>query len=142
MRWCLALLICCFLAAVNALSSSGSRLLAVLEDTEQKSLYSTLWADLEGILDGSTCNILLTFKSQLVATMFRLNPPKVNSFPCSSMAKELMTTSSSFLLSLEVGNTNLIGLNPCQLTQLYRPRPLFDPQAHPRLHEQGWEHPP
>ncbi|OGE56834.1 hypothetical protein PENARI_c002G08866 [Penicillium arizonense] len=47
MRWCLALLICCFLAAVNALSSSGSRLLAVLEDTEQKSLYSTLWADLE-----------------------------------------------------------------------------------------------
>ncbi|CAG8886537.1 unnamed protein product [Penicillium nalgiovense] len=47
MRWCLALLICCFLAVVNALSSSGSRLLAILEDTEQKDLYSTLWADLE-----------------------------------------------------------------------------------------------
>lgn len=50
MRWCLALLICCFLAVVNALSSSGSRLLAILEDTEQKDLYSTLWADLEGNL--------------------------------------------------------------------------------------------
>jgi oligosaccharyltransferase complex subunit beta len=49
MRWCLALLICC-LAVVNALSSSGSRLLAILEDTEQKDLYSTLWADLEGNL--------------------------------------------------------------------------------------------
>jgi oligosaccharyltransferase complex subunit beta len=49
------LLICCFLAAVNALSSSGSRLLAVLEDTEQKSLYSTLWADLEGISDFCFC---------------------------------------------------------------------------------------
>ncbi|KAJ5165400.1 Oligosaccharyl transferase complex subunit Wbp1 [Penicillium coprophilum] len=48
MRWCLALLICCFLAVVNALSSSGSRLLAILEDTEQKNLYSTLWTDLEG----------------------------------------------------------------------------------------------
>ncbi|KAJ5470097.1 hypothetical protein N7530_007454 [Penicillium desertorum] len=47
MRWCLALLICGFLAVVNALSSSGSRLLAILEDTEQKDLYSTLWADLE-----------------------------------------------------------------------------------------------
>ncbi|CAG8212024.1 unnamed protein product [Penicillium salamii] len=47
MRWCLALLVCCLLAAVNALSSSGSRLLAVLEDTDQKDLYSTLWADLK-----------------------------------------------------------------------------------------------
>ncbi|KAJ5908516.1 hypothetical protein N7495_001198 [Penicillium taxi] len=46
MRWCLALLLCSFLAAVNALSSSGSRLLVVLDESE-KSPYSTLWADLE-----------------------------------------------------------------------------------------------
>lgn len=48
MRWCLALLVCCFLAAVNALSSSGSRLLVVLDDTAEKGIYSTLWSDLEG----------------------------------------------------------------------------------------------
>ncbi|KAJ5573676.1 uncharacterized protein N7459_008103 [Penicillium hispanicum] len=47
MRWCLALLLCCFLAAVNALSSSGSRLLVVLDDSTEKSLYSTLWSDLK-----------------------------------------------------------------------------------------------
>jgi oligosaccharyltransferase complex subunit beta len=49
MRWYLAFLLACFLAAVNALSSSGNRLLVVLEDTAEKSLYSTLWADLEGL---------------------------------------------------------------------------------------------
>lgn len=38
-------------ACVHALSSSGSRLLVVLE--EDKSLYSNLWADLEGIINTS-----------------------------------------------------------------------------------------
>ncbi|KAJ5735932.1 uncharacterized protein N7483_001057 [Penicillium malachiteum] len=47
MRWCLALLICALVAAVNALSSSGSRLLVVLDDTTEKSSFSTLWSDLE-----------------------------------------------------------------------------------------------
>ncbi|KAJ5108523.1 hypothetical protein N7456_005198 [Penicillium angulare] len=47
MRWCLALLICAFVATVNALSSSGSRLLVVLDETTEKSTYSTLWSDLE-----------------------------------------------------------------------------------------------
>lgn len=49
MRWCPSLLLFGFLAAVNALSSSGSRLLVVLEDATEKGLYSTLWGDLEGI---------------------------------------------------------------------------------------------
>lgn len=48
MRWCLALLLSCLLAAVNALSSSGSRLLVVLDESTEKSAYSTLWSDLEG----------------------------------------------------------------------------------------------
>jgi oligosaccharyltransferase complex subunit beta len=50
MRWCLTLLAFCFLAVVRALSSSGSRLLVVLEDATEKELYSKLWADLEGAL--------------------------------------------------------------------------------------------
>ncbi|KAJ5947696.1 hypothetical protein N7466_000711 [Penicillium verhagenii] len=48
MRWCLALLVSALVASVNALSSSGSRLLVVLDDTTEKSAYSTLWSDLEG----------------------------------------------------------------------------------------------
>ena len=55
MRWCLALLLCCFLAVVNALSSSGSRLLVVLDESAEKSAYSTLWSDLKGKAIGSFC---------------------------------------------------------------------------------------
>ncbi|KAL4877487.1 Dolichyl-diphosphooligosaccharide--protein glycosyltransferase subunit WBP1 [Aspergillus karnatakaensis] len=47
MRWSPSLLLFGFLAAVNALSSSGERLLVVLEDAAEKGLYSTLWGDLE-----------------------------------------------------------------------------------------------
>lgn len=44
-------------ACVHALSSSGSRLLVVLE--EDKSLYSNLWADLEGIQTSLLIRLLL-----------------------------------------------------------------------------------
>ncbi|KAL2868525.1 dolichyl-diphosphooligosaccharide-protein glycotransferase [Aspergillus lucknowensis] len=47
MRWCSSLLLFGCLAAVNALSSSGNRLLVVLEDAAEKGLYSTLFGDLE-----------------------------------------------------------------------------------------------
>ena len=50
MRWCPSFLVFCFLAIVHALSSSGSRLLVVLEDAAQKDLYSTFWGDLDGRL--------------------------------------------------------------------------------------------
>jgi len=77
MRWCLALLICCFLAVVNALSSSGSRLLAVLEDTDQKDLYSTLWADLKGKLN--VCELtsnMLTLEFQARGYDVSIESPK------------------------------------------------------------------
>ncbi|EIT76341.1 oligosaccharyltransferase [Aspergillus oryzae 100-8] len=47
MRWCLSLLLFGFLAVVHALSSSGNRLLVVLEDEAEKDAYSTFWGDLE-----------------------------------------------------------------------------------------------
>lgn len=46
MRWLLSFLLLGFWGAVHALSSSGNRLLVVLE--EDKGLYSTFWEDLEG----------------------------------------------------------------------------------------------
>jgi oligosaccharyltransferase complex subunit beta len=48
MRWLLSFVLFGFLAAVHALSSSGTRLLVVLEDAAEKDEYSMFWGDLEG----------------------------------------------------------------------------------------------
>jgi hypothetical protein len=48
MRWFLSLLLLGLLAAVNALSSSGNRLLVVLEELGEKEKYSKFLGDLEG----------------------------------------------------------------------------------------------
>lgn len=45
----LCLLLLAFLGVVSARSAVGNRLLVVLEDETQKSLYSKFWADLEGM---------------------------------------------------------------------------------------------
>lgn len=50
MRWLLSFLLFGFLAAVNALSSSGNRLLVVLEELAEKEKYSKYLSDLEGML--------------------------------------------------------------------------------------------
>lgn len=47
MRWLLSFLVLGFLTAVNALSSSGNRLLVVLDDPAEKDIFSTFWSDLE-----------------------------------------------------------------------------------------------
>ena len=51
MRWlsCLSLLV--LLGIVQALSSSGNRLLIVIEEASEKAKYSTFWGDLEGRLE-------------------------------------------------------------------------------------------
>jgi oligosaccharyltransferase complex subunit beta len=51
MRAFLSILFLAFLGAVSALSSAGTRLLVVLEEASEKTLYSQFWADLEGMLD-------------------------------------------------------------------------------------------
>jgi hypothetical protein len=48
MRWFLSFLLLGLFAAVNALSSSGNRLLVVLEELEEKGKYSKFLGDLEG----------------------------------------------------------------------------------------------
>lgn len=50
MRWfpSLSLLFAGFLGLVQGLSSTGSRLLVVNEDSSELAKYSTFWADLEG----------------------------------------------------------------------------------------------
>lgn len=50
MRWFLSFLLLCFSGAVHALSTSGNRLLVVLEEAAEKDAYSTFWSDLEGQL--------------------------------------------------------------------------------------------
>ena len=54
MRSLLSVLLLCFASIAAALSSSGSRLLVVLEDAAEKSKYSKFWKQLEGILGSCT----------------------------------------------------------------------------------------
>ena len=50
MRWLINLLLLTLTGLVQSLSTSGTRLLAVLEDSSEKPLYSTFWKDLEGTI--------------------------------------------------------------------------------------------
>ena len=50
MRSLLSFLLLGFLTVVNALSSSGNRLLVVLDDPAEKDIFSTFWSDLESEL--------------------------------------------------------------------------------------------
>lgn len=60
MRWVLSCLFLAVLGVVQALSSSGNRLLVVLEDAADKTLFSKFWTDLGGSLRPS---VLLGSKS-------------------------------------------------------------------------------
>jgi oligosaccharyltransferase complex subunit beta len=48
MRSFLSVLLLCLVSIVAAISSSGSRLLVVLEDAAEKTKYSKFWKQLEG----------------------------------------------------------------------------------------------
>lgn len=50
MRWLFSCLLLGALGLVRALSSSGSRLLVVIEEITDKEKYSKFWVDLEGML--------------------------------------------------------------------------------------------
>jgi oligosaccharyltransferase complex subunit beta len=49
MRWLLSFLLLGLLSIVHAISSSGNRLLVVLDDLAEKAKYSKYIADLEGM---------------------------------------------------------------------------------------------
>ncbi len=55
MRWLLSFLLLGLLSVVQAVSSSGNKLLVVLEELADKSKYSKYLADLEGV-DSSVSN--------------------------------------------------------------------------------------
>ncbi len=48
MRWLLSFFLLTLLGIVQALSSTGNRLLVVIEEAAEKSKYSKFWTDLEG----------------------------------------------------------------------------------------------
>ena len=47
MRWLLSGLLLALLGTVQALSTTGNRLLVVIDDVADKDLYSKFWTDLE-----------------------------------------------------------------------------------------------
>lgn len=50
MRWLVSFFLLALLALVQGLSSSGNRLLVVIEEVAEKEKYSQFWGDLEGAL--------------------------------------------------------------------------------------------
>ncbi|KAL4736341.1 Dolichyl-diphosphooligosaccharide--protein glycosyltransferase subunit WBP1 [Aspergillus similis] len=114
MRWCSSLLLFGFLAAVNALSSSGSRLLVVLEDATEKGLYSTLWGDLEArgynlIFDSPKNEQLSLFElGERAYDHLLLLPPKSKGFGPSLSPKNLvdfLNSEGNILLALSGKST-------------------------------------
>ena len=85
MRWLLSFLFVSLPSLIQALSSSGSRLLVAIEDAAEKEKYSRFWADLEGAL----LTLLHTTSSvanplQDEATSFHSSPRRMRSSRCSS----------------------------------------------------------
>ena len=54
MRWLLSLSLLALLSLAQALSSTGSRLLIVIEEAAEKGKYSKFWGDLEGESNASS----------------------------------------------------------------------------------------
>jgi hypothetical protein len=89
MRLFLSFLVLAFLGLVQALSSSGSRLLVVLEEAADKALYSKFWADLEGWLNPAMWNVEQSCidgtTAQVGASSSRSNRRRTTSYLCSDM---------------------------------------------------------
>ena len=49
MRWLLSLLLISVSSLIHGLSSSGSRLLVVIEEAADQEKYSQFWSDLRGV---------------------------------------------------------------------------------------------
>ncbi|KAL4904503.1 hypothetical protein BDW74DRAFT_154006 [Aspergillus multicolor] len=114
MRWSPSLLLFGFLAAVNALSSSGNRLLVVLEDTAEKGLYSTLWGDLKArgynlIFESPKSEQLSLFElGERAYDHVLLLPPKSKGFGPSLSPKNLidfLNSDGNILLALSGKST-------------------------------------
>lgn len=95
MRWLLPCLLLSVLGLAQALSSSGSRLLVVIEEAGEKDKYSNFWADLEGKLEASYGKVrlgqLLNFL-QDEDTSFLSSPQRTRSSHCFNMESALTTT--------------------------------------------------
>ena len=59
MRCSLPLILLGLVSLVQAISTSGSRLLVVIEEAAEKIKYSTLWKDLEGLSNYTPIGLLL-----------------------------------------------------------------------------------
>ena len=96
MRWLFSFLLLALLSLVQALSSSGARLLVVIEEAAEKEKYSQFLGDLEGAPGTTAVNIVTNDTNALVlqgeASSSRTSHLKMRSSHCSNMASEHTTT--------------------------------------------------
>ena len=112
MRWPFFSLFLTLLGIVQALSTTGSRLLIIVEEAADKAKYSTFWGDLEGMYFNSaqiasdnareSSIVLINRVSQLAATVLSSRRQKTKNSRYSSMASANMTTSSYSLQNPKV----------------------------------------
>lgn len=122
MRWLVSFYVLALLGLVHALSSSGNRLLVVIEEAEQRENFSQLWGDLEGMLTLLTSTKyadIFILKDE--ATSLRLTPRNAKISRYFDMGSECSIISYSYPLSLKVMSgffftktwlTELTGLGP------------------------------
>ena len=101
MRWLVSLLLLALLGLVQGLSSTGSRLLVVIEESSEKAKYSTFWSDLEGMSNISISplkrpRVHAEQIFQIVVTSSHLSHQRMTNWPSSSMGSELTTISFCF----------------------------------------------
>jgi hypothetical protein len=143
MRLFLSFLVLAFLGLVQALSSSGSRLLIVLEEAADKALFSKFWADLEGRL--VSCNkeswtaCADEVYLQTEASSSHLSRQRMTNYHCSDIGSWPTTTSFLHHRSLRVSPT--YRSSKMQADNALRLRPISHPEAPPRLHQCGWQRP-
>ena len=92
MRLLVSFVFLAILGAVQALSSSGDRLLAVLEDISEKASFSQLWSDLEGNpLSKISCYRDWLTSLQVEASSYHSSTQKARVLLCSDMAGDHTT---------------------------------------------------
>ena len=95
MRWLLSFLLLGLLSVVQAVSSSGNKLLVVLEELADKSKYSKYLADLEGMDSYHSAWFMVPgadfLELKAEATVLQLNRQRAIMLRSSNWARELMT---------------------------------------------------
>lgn len=105
MRWLVSCFLLVLLALAQALSSSGNRLLVVIEEAAEKEKYSQFWDDLEGAPGACEFSRTKADNTNLKAgaTSSLSSLPRTKNLRCFDMGSAILIISSFCLRSRKAG---------------------------------------